>query len=120
MDEWMGGKRKLAANTRRSYEGFIRRYLKPQLGDIPLEKLRPAQIRTAYDAIVVSAATTPRPTGLATVQRIHAAACSAQRSRPTPTHRCCRRSPARPRKPPPRSFRNHPPCSRTTVAVARR
>ncbi len=72
LDEWMGGKRKLAANTRRSYEGFIRRYLGPQLGDIPLEKLRPAQIRTAYDAIVASAATTPRPIGPATLQRIHA------------------------------------------------
>ena len=72
LDEWLASKRKLAANTRRSYAGFIERCLKPQLGAIPLEKLRPAQIRTAYDIIVAEAAKGPRPIGPATLQRIHA------------------------------------------------
>ena len=72
LDEWLAGKRKLAANTRRSYGGFIARFLKPLLGDVPLSKLTTNRIRAAYDEIVTSTAGTRRPVGPATLQRIHA------------------------------------------------
>ncbi|MFD0279774.1 hypothetical protein ACFVHB_38600 [Kitasatospora sp. NPDC127111] len=72
LDEWLGSKRKLAANTRRSYEGHIEQRLKPYLGDLDLEKLRPNHIRTAYDAILATTAGTARPVGPATLARIHA------------------------------------------------
>ncbi|RPF40738.1 site-specific recombinase XerD [Streptomyces sp. Ag109_G2-6] len=72
LDEWLRAKRKLAANTRRSYAGHIEQRLKPYLGDIDLEKLRASHIRSAYDAIVATTAETPRPVGPATLARIHA------------------------------------------------
>jgi integrase len=72
LDEWLAGKRRVARNTHRSYEGHIRLHLKPYLGQIPLKKLRRAHIRAAYDKTMAANATRDRVVGAATIQRVHA------------------------------------------------
>ena len=49
-----------APGTYRCYEGHIRLHLKPYLGQIPLEKLRRAHIRAAYDQTLAANATRDR------------------------------------------------------------
>jgi integrase len=72
LDEWLAGKRGVASGTRRGYEGHIRLHLKPQLGEVPLARLRKAHIEAAYDAIVAASADHVRPVGPTTLERIHA------------------------------------------------
>lgn len=73
LEDWLAGKRSIRATTRRSYEAHVRLYLKPNLGHIAVEKLRPADIAAAYRAI--EDAKPPkgrRAVGPATIRRIHA------------------------------------------------
>jgi integrase len=72
LDEWLGGKRGVARNTYRSYEGHIRLHLAPYLGAVPLAKLRRAHIQAAYDQTLAANATRHRTVGPATIHRIHA------------------------------------------------
>ena len=72
LEEWLAGRRGLARNTYRSYEGHIRLHLLPRLGQIPLAKLRGTHIRAAYDQIVADNPERTRSVTPATVQRIHA------------------------------------------------
>jgi integrase len=72
LDEWLAGKRGVARNTYRSYEGHIRLHLKPHLGQIPLDKLRRAHIRAAYDQTLADNATRQRTVSAASIHRIHA------------------------------------------------
>jgi integrase len=72
LDEWLAGKRGVARGTYRSYEGHIRLHLKPYLGQIPLQKLRRAHIRAAYDQTLAANATRQREVRAATIQRVHA------------------------------------------------
>jgi integrase len=72
LEEWLAGRRGLASNTYRSYEGHIRLHLVPHLGQIELEKLRRTHIQAAYDHIVATNADRKRETGPATVGRVHA------------------------------------------------
>jgi len=51
LDEWIKGRRKLAKGTIRSYEAHIRLYLRPHLGNIPIDRLRVVHISTMFDAI---------------------------------------------------------------------
>jgi integrase len=74
---WIAQQRQLRATTRRSYESHLRLYLVPQLGDIPLERLRPADIAAMYHSIEAANATKGRPTGPATIRRVHATLRSA-------------------------------------------
>jgi integrase len=72
LEEWLAGKRGISRNTRRSYEGLIRLHLTPFLGEIPLEKLRRAHIRAAYDKALAAGAERKRPIGPATIKLVHA------------------------------------------------
>jgi hypothetical protein len=71
LDQWLQGWRRLRPTTRRSYEGHVRLHLKPWLGDIPLSGLRSHHIATAYQRIEAAGAGKSRPTGPATIARIH-------------------------------------------------
>ena len=72
LDEWLAGKRGVARNTYRSYDGHSRLHLKPYLGQIPLEKLRRAHIQAAYAQTLAANANRRRTVGPATIHRIHA------------------------------------------------
>jgi integrase len=72
LDEWLAGKRGVARNTFRSYEGHIRLHLKPHLGQIPLAKLRRAHIRAAYDQTLAANTLRQRTVSAATIHRVHA------------------------------------------------
>ena len=72
LDQWLAGKRGVARNTYRSYEGHIRLHLRPYVAQVPLEKLRRAHIRAAYDQTLAVNATRRRKVGPATIHRIHA------------------------------------------------
>ena len=51
LDEWLAGRRKIRKSTRRSYEAHIRLYLRPHLGDVPIDRLRVVHIAAMFDAI---------------------------------------------------------------------
>lgn len=51
LQEWLAGKKKLRAATVRSYEGHIRLYLIPCIGDIPLDRLRVTDVASVFDYI---------------------------------------------------------------------
>jgi integrase len=51
LDIWLAGKKKISDTTRARYASDIRLYLKPHLGDIPVEELRVADISEMFDAI---------------------------------------------------------------------
>ncbi len=51
LDDWMEGKVKLRASTRRSYESHIRLYLKPGLGHLRLADLRDHHVEQLYAAM---------------------------------------------------------------------
>jgi integrase len=86
---WLTGRRRIDANTRRTYESHIRVHLIPHLGHIPIDKLTIGHIQIMFTAIearnreILSAKSHPdpairatvkgiRPTGPATCQRIRA------------------------------------------------
>ena len=51
LDTWLEGKKSIRRNTVRGYESHIRVHLKPHLGHIELDKLRPADISAMFTAI---------------------------------------------------------------------
>lgn len=51
LDMWLPGKRQLRQSVRETYESHIRIYLKPCLGDIVLDRLRPEHIDGMIDRI---------------------------------------------------------------------
>jgi integrase len=72
LEQWLAGKRRLRPTTRRSYAGHIRLHLVPLIGAVPLAQLRAHHIATAYQRIEAAGAVKSRPTGPATIARIHA------------------------------------------------
>jgi hypothetical protein len=73
LESWLTGKRSLRSGTARGYEAHLRLWLIPQLGHIPTEKLRPADITTAYAAIEnTKLAKARRKIAPVTIRRIHA------------------------------------------------
>jgi integrase len=51
LQTWLAGRKKLRPGSLRSYQGHIRLYLTPHLGDIPLDRLRVADVDAVFDAI---------------------------------------------------------------------
>src|SRR5262249_61069213 len=51
LDQWLAGRRTIRKSTRRSYEAHVRRYLKPHLGHLPIDRLRVVHIAAMFDAI---------------------------------------------------------------------
>jgi integrase len=51
LDIWLEGKKKITATTKARYASDVRLYLKPHLGDIPVEELRVADISEMFDEI---------------------------------------------------------------------
>jgi len=51
LEEWIAGKKKLRPGTVRSYQGHIRQYLKPHLGDIPIDRLQVTDVASVFDYI---------------------------------------------------------------------
>lgn len=51
LDQWLAGKRKLRESTAETYATHIRIYLKPMLGDIPLDRVRAEHIDEMVDRI---------------------------------------------------------------------
>jgi len=93
LEEWLAGRKKLRPGTVRSYTGHIRLYLEPHLGDIPIDRLRVADVAAVFERIEelneavaeARASAGPRraavkwrrPVGPATCQRIRATLRSA-------------------------------------------
>jgi integrase len=70
LDSWLDSKQEIRQSTRRSYEGHIRVYLKPLIGNIPLASLRADHLDRMHEAI--RAGEVRKPPTAATVRRIHA------------------------------------------------
>jgi integrase len=51
LDAWLAGKKRIRRNTWRGYESHIRVHLKPHLGHIELDKLRPTDISVMFARI---------------------------------------------------------------------
>jgi Phage integrase, N-terminal SAM-like domain len=70
LDEWFAGKHDLRRTTRRYYASNIRVYLKPRLGDIPLDRLRITHLTAMFEWIEATNHTRRRPVGRATMRQI--------------------------------------------------
>jgi Phage integrase, N-terminal SAM-like domain/Arm DNA-binding domain len=51
LDQWLAGKARLRASTRRSYQEHIDLYLRPALGHIMLADLRDEDVEQLYEAM---------------------------------------------------------------------
>jgi len=51
LEEWIAAKKKLRPGTVRSYESHIRLYLKPHLGDIPIDRLQVTDVVSMFDHV---------------------------------------------------------------------
>jgi integrase len=51
LQDWLAGRKGLRAGTHRTYEGHIRLYLIPHLGEIPLDRLRVSDVNSLFEAI---------------------------------------------------------------------
>ena len=69
-DEWFTGKRDLRATTRRYYASNIRLYLRPQLGEVPLDRLRVSHLDALFSWIEQTNSARRRPISPSTMQRI--------------------------------------------------
>lgn len=54
LEQWLAGKRKIRATTRRNYAVHLRRYLIPELGGIRLADLRPHHVDSLYSDVLES------------------------------------------------------------------
>jgi integrase len=59
LDEWVAGRRKIRETTRAAHRGVIATYLRPHLGDIPLDALRKAHIDQMVSWIIASKRLSP-------------------------------------------------------------
>lgn len=66
---WLQGRRSLRPATLRSYEGHIRRYLVPHLGDVPIGELSTAHLDAMYDVLLDGSL--PSALSVSTVHRVH-------------------------------------------------
>jgi integrase len=73
---WLAGKKSLRPSTRLSYEGHVRLYLIPHLGDVALVELRSHHIEVMYQHMADDDALARR-VGHATMTRVHATLMSA-------------------------------------------
>lgn len=71
VEQWLPGKRKLRPTTAARYGDFVRLYLVPYLGDVPLGALRSHHIAKAFERIEETNPTRRRPVGPATVKDIY-------------------------------------------------
>src|SRR5207302_1332223 len=61
LDTWLAGKQRTRrASTTRMYESHIRIYLKPVIGDVPMERLNTSHIEAVLAAVDASASTRHR------------------------------------------------------------
>lgn len=51
LDRWLAGRRKIRDTTRQGHAGYIRSYLRPHLGDVPLDELTADHIDAMLGAI---------------------------------------------------------------------
>ena len=51
LDDWLNSRREISRSTRRRYSTHIRKYLKPHLGHIELDRLRVRHLTEMFDAI---------------------------------------------------------------------
>jgi integrase len=89
LTRWLACRKKIKKGTHRSYEGHIRLYLVPYLGEIRIDRLRPGHLEAMYDGVnernttIIALRSSPDPAlrarvkgmrvvGAATVHRIHA------------------------------------------------
>jgi integrase len=77
LKEWLEGKQSLRPSTRASYDGHIRLYFDPYLGEIRLVDLRPRHIEAMYREIRLANAGRTRPVSVATLRRVHGTLTSA-------------------------------------------
>jgi hypothetical protein len=70
LDEWIASKRRLRPDTARSYAGHVDRYLRPQLGHLPLESLSVGHLATMFEAITAGNVHRDRPVGPTTMHRV--------------------------------------------------
>jgi integrase len=73
--EWLElAKADLSPSTVRGYESFKRfkRYIQPTIGDVPLERLRVAQLDRLYAQLRTDSGPTGRPLATATIRQVHA------------------------------------------------
>ncbi|MFL6115277.1 MAG: tyrosine-type recombinase/integrase [Catenulispora sp.] len=55
LTDWLAGKGKIVANTKRGYANHIDKYLIPHLGNVPLDKLRVSHVTAMFNAIAEDA-----------------------------------------------------------------
>lgn len=67
LDEWLAGKVAVRANTRRSYEGHIRNYLKPAFGGLRLSQIRHGDVSRLFADLSKAGDLSP-----ASIKRVHA------------------------------------------------
>jgi integrase len=70
LDSWLESKRNLRPSTHRAYDGHIRVYLKPLIGNVPLASLRADHLDQMYTAI--RSGRVRKAPGLLTIRHIHA------------------------------------------------
>lgn len=78
LEDWLAGKAKLRASTRRTYAEHIRLYLSPALGHVRLDQLDAVDIERMYTAIRSLGTSTARAPG----PEVKAMLAARQRSRP--------------------------------------
>lgn len=59
LTEWLAGKARLRPSTARTYAGHIENYLRPHLGHLRLDKLRPVHVQAMFAAIAEDAENIP-------------------------------------------------------------
>ena len=74
---WLAAKQGLRPSSVRSYRGYVRLYLVPHLGRIPLQSLTPADVQGMFTAIQRQHAVAGHPVSAATLVRIQATLRSA-------------------------------------------
>jgi integrase len=71
--EWLElAKTDLSPSTVRGYENCVKRYIVPTIGDVPLERVRVAQLDRLYAQLRTDSGPTGRPLATATIRQVHA------------------------------------------------
>ncbi|NUR27929.1 MAG: tyrosine-type recombinase/integrase [Catenulispora sp.] len=55
LTDWLDGKGKIVANTKRGYATHVAKYLIPHIGQVPLDKLRVSHVNAMFNAIAEDA-----------------------------------------------------------------
>ena len=89
--DWLAlAKRELSPTTARGYDWIVKTYITPTLGDVPLARLRTAQLDRFYANLREKGGQDGKPLSAATVRQVHAIvrrACRGARKFPRVDHR---------------------------------